>query len=241
MRKYREKLSTIDLKYFSVTKGMNILDYGCGSGRKSIDFASKSADIYAVDTDKKSLSILEKNILTKNIKNIATAKIDKNSSLQFKNSFFDRVILSEVLEHVDSPSTIIEEIYRVMKKGGILCVSVPTSTTERVYNFLNPNYYSKAGHRRVFTKNEIILLLESRGFSVNKIYKENFKFSIYWIIASLLKIHPSDSGETENSTRLDKYYYKLWGVLYLLHVTDLVEGIGNSLFPKSIYLYAEKK
>jgi ubiquinone/menaquinone biosynthesis C-methylase UbiE len=241
MKKYRVKLSTIDLKYFSVTKGLNILDYGCGSGRKALDFASKNVNIYAVDTDKKSLSILEKNILNKNIKNISITKIEKNRSLLFKNSFFDRVILSEVLEHVDSPSSVIEEIYRVMKKGGILCVSIPTSTTERVYNFLNPNYYSKAGHRRVFTKNEIILLLESEGFGVNKIYKENFKFAIYWILASLLKINPSDSGETENRTSLDKYYYKIWGILYLLRVANLVERMGNSLFPKSIYLYAEKK
>jgi ubiquinone/menaquinone biosynthesis C-methylase UbiE len=40
-------------------------------------------------------------------------------SLPFKGNFFDVVILSNVLDHVESPSTALNEISRVLKKDGI--------------------------------------------------------------------------------------------------------------------------
>lgn len=45
--------------------------------------------------------------------------------LPFPNNFFDCIILSEVLEHLGEEDTALQEIKRVLKKDGILLVTVP--------------------------------------------------------------------------------------------------------------------
>ena len=45
--------------------------------------------------------------------------------LPFKDETFDAVICEAVLEHVPEPRLIVEEIRRVLKKGGYACAAVP--------------------------------------------------------------------------------------------------------------------
>jgi uncharacterized protein YbaR (Trm112 family)/SAM-dependent methyltransferase len=45
--------------------------------------------------------------------------------LPFLDNSFDGVVLQAVLEHVSSPSLVVQETHRVLKKGGIIYVSVP--------------------------------------------------------------------------------------------------------------------
>jgi len=49
--------------------------------------------------------------------------------LPFKNSIFDLINLSNVLEHLVNRSSILSEISRVKKKEGILVLSIPNSET----------------------------------------------------------------------------------------------------------------
>jgi SAM-dependent methyltransferase len=46
-------------------------------------------------------------------------------SLPFADEIADLVILTEVLEHCYSPSQVIQEVYRVLKPGGICIATVP--------------------------------------------------------------------------------------------------------------------
>jgi len=68
---------------------------------------------------------------------IYTADIDKNSNADFiidicvnnsdiiSSEYFDLIICTEVLEHTLNPFDAIEELYRILKKGGILMLSTP--------------------------------------------------------------------------------------------------------------------
>jgi ubiquinone/menaquinone biosynthesis C-methylase UbiE len=48
-----------------------------------------------------------------------------NEALPFKDSMFDTIIISEVLEHVANPEMLWYEMSRVLKSGGVIILSVP--------------------------------------------------------------------------------------------------------------------
>ena len=46
-------------------------------------------------------------------------------NLPFKDNYADTILLTQVLEHIDDPFKALDEVYRVLKKDGILILSVP--------------------------------------------------------------------------------------------------------------------
>ena len=46
--------------------------------------------------------------------------------IPFKNNFFDRIIISHVLEHINDPEKFIIHAFSKLKKKGILSISLPT-------------------------------------------------------------------------------------------------------------------
>jgi SAM-dependent methyltransferase len=69
---------------------------------------------------------------------------------------YDSAICLEVLEHIPNPSKAISEIYRILKPGGILVVSVPhlSRLHEEPYDFFRYTHYG------------LRALLEGAGFQV---------------------------------------------------------------------------
>ena len=144
------------------------------------------------------------------------------------------------MEHIKDITLTLDELYRILKPNGVLCLSVPTNISEKFYYFLNSLYFEKAGHVRVFTQEEIIFLLTKHKFKISKIKKENFVFALFWLIASLLKINPSFKGTPERKNFIFDYYFKVWGLLHVVGVASVLINIDNQIFPKSYYFYAKK-
>jgi SAM-dependent methyltransferase len=64
------------------------------------------------------------------IDEVCSAGIEAQASalrMPFADGSFDGAILSEVLEHVPEPQVAVNELYRVLKSGGIAYVSAPMS------------------------------------------------------------------------------------------------------------------
>jgi len=62
----------------------------------------------------------------------------------FKDNEFDKVIAKHVIEHLEDVVRAIEEIYRILKPGGILYIEVPI--------YPNPNAFADPTHKHVFTE-----------------------------------------------------------------------------------------
>jgi ubiquinone/menaquinone biosynthesis C-methylase UbiE len=99
-------------KYKFYTKGQ-LLDVGCGIG----EILGYYQNSIGVDINSACVNYC-KSIGLK-------AKVMKSDKLPFKNEKFDTVMFDNVLEHIDNPTKIIKEIYRVMKKNSYLLVGVP--------------------------------------------------------------------------------------------------------------------
>jgi len=49
----------------------------------------------------------------------------KGTAIPFKNSSFDFVLCTEVMEHISEPEHLLKEVYRILKKNGKLLITVP--------------------------------------------------------------------------------------------------------------------
>lgn len=86
-------------------------------------------------------------------------------NIPFNENYFSQVIILDVLEHIKNDSKVLDEIHRVLKKSGILVLSVPNDT---LLSFLNPIRYAQ--HERHYSISKITGLLKQKGFKIEKIF-----------------------------------------------------------------------
>lgn len=100
--------------------------------------------------------------------------------LPLKNDFYDGVWIQAVLEHVVEPIAVVDQIYRVLKLGGIVYAETPflQQVHEGAYDFTR---YTVLGHRWLFRKFELIDLGGIKGPEVV------FVWSVRYLIQALLR------------------------------------------------------
>jgi len=87
--------------------------------------------------------------------------------LPFAHDSFDIVTALDVIEHVDDDLTTLRDLYRVMRPGGLLLISVPA------YMQLWSYWDDILGHRRRYTGSTLRLVVETAGFRVRKVSHSN--------------------------------------------------------------------
>jgi len=105
---------------------VDFLDAGAGSGWNSIMAAMKGFRVTSTDVSKNSregiISIAQKVGVSGNI----SVQYADCEHLPFADDSFDAAISSHVIEHIESPTEMLKEIFRVLKPGGrflLLCPS----------------------------------------------------------------------------------------------------------------------
>lgn len=176
------------LKILAKHSGGILLDIGCGSGGITtvLKETMKPGDAYGVDISPEAVALARE-------KGIKAYKVDVNKSrLPFKDNFFDVVFCGEVIEHLFDPDFLLDEVYRVLKLGGILILTTPNlgawynrgalllgfqpSISASLQNpevgkpFKNAFKKQSAGgseaHIRFFTKRALEQLLKIHGFEI---------------------------------------------------------------------------
>jgi len=117
------------LKSISIRKNFRCLDAGCGIGNNLKTLSVFIDDITACDISKDALDYSKKKFQEGLIK-FVEASVEK---LPFPDNYFDLVVCTEVLEHVENLERAEKELMRVVKKeNGYLIISAP-------------NYFNLAG------------------------------------------------------------------------------------------------
>lgn len=119
--------------------GMKILDLGCGRGEFSHILSKEGVEVFGLDYSSHALQIAKESF-----PQMPTTRADAGS-LPFKEKFFDRVVVSDVIEHLYPPHAIkmLREISRVLKKDGLFCLH--TFPNKLFYDLFYPwNYWKKS-------------------------------------------------------------------------------------------------
>jgi SAM-dependent methyltransferase len=164
---------TVNFKMFKIEDGDIFLDAGCGEGRHSYEACrhNNHGIICAMDVDYMSIKKTRYVLCYMDSREEANGNwnvlFGDALNLPFKDASFDKIICSEVLEHVKNEEQGIMEFVRVLKPGGALAVTVPTYLTETVYWALDEDYYNHpGGHVRIFTAKKLIAALRRNNLAV---------------------------------------------------------------------------
>jgi ubiquinone/menaquinone biosynthesis C-methylase UbiE len=155
--------------------------------------------------------------------------------LPFKDETFDRIICSEVMEHVDDDRAACAELTRVLKKDGLIAITVPTFFSEIIYDALTYEYFtSPGGHIRKYFPKELVEIMRSCGLEVYAIGHRHAFHTIWWMIRSVVGLHLNDHPIT-------KGYHKFLHMGLYSNFMRKAEKFFNWFFPKSLIVYAWKK
>jgi len=153
-----------------------ILDIGCGRGNLCNYLSKKNNLVYGIDISKEDIKKANENKKNEN-QIFITGNAEK---LEFRDNVFDEIYCYEVLEHVEGLNKILEEIKRVLKKDGILKITVPLKESEKILLKYNQEYLKQIGHKRFFSEEGIRNELMEKGFRIKKHTTCNSIEHFYW-------------------------------------------------------------
>ena len=153
---------------------MKILDVGCGSGFFMLMLSGR---IIGLDNEE-NVEVCKRRQLQAFSLNI------EKDRFPFKDGSFDGVTCLEVLEHLEDPSNMLTEIYRVLKPNRYFVMSTPNSRipTWRIRDFLlkfrliGRLYMGRdlGSDQKRYSRNKLKELLLSCGFKVRFCYSKIF-------------------------------------------------------------------
>lgn len=97
-------------------------------------------------------------------------------NIPVRNQSIDAVVIQAVLEHVLIPAKVVEEIFRVLKPGGLVYAETPfmQQVHEGAYDFTR---FTESGHRWLFKDFELIDSGAVRGAGVSLLWAIRYFFS----------------------------------------------------------------
>jgi ubiquinone/menaquinone biosynthesis C-methylase UbiE len=177
------KNSILDLR--KNKKKINIIDLGCGDGNLlnqlfNENIIKKEDNIYALDPSQTRLNRIKNPLFRKVLAFGDNTKLKKN--------YFDYVICTQVIEHVENDNTLLKEIKRITKKDGYSFISSVVKKPYGIYIYKNKygKMVSDPTHEREYkSKQEYENLLNSY-FKIEKTNMHVFKFPVTDLIIKLL-------------------------------------------------------
>ena len=155
----------------NIEPGDTVLDAGCGNAMHTLACACRCHRAVGVDGDAGQLRIGVAQARDRSQTNLCLVLGDVDGLWPYEGGCFDKVILLDVLEHLDWREQALSEACRVLKPRGQLLVSVPQSTTrwKNMRRSVGLPAYADPDHRVEYTREEIVVLVSQSGFECQAI------------------------------------------------------------------------
>jgi ubiquinone/menaquinone biosynthesis C-methylase UbiE len=106
------------------------------------------------------------------------------AQLPLASNTFDLIICAHTLEHLPDDGATIAEFQRIIRRGGYVWIVVPNPVKDML-NIFRPlqKRLDKLGHLREYSAHDMVELLSSHGFEVQRVYCS--EFILHWLLFSV--------------------------------------------------------
>jgi len=175
----------------AATAGDRVLDVGSGTGYFAEQMSTCGAATVCVDIARENLISLRQRLKNKLV--LISARAEQ---LPLSNESFDKIIFSEVLEHIEADSGVLKELARVLRPDGILVITVPCTEyrfpsviqllgIKTVHDQEGPEKH----YRKGYTLTELSEALQQAGMTISRfVYFAHFFSQLLLDIISIMHI-----------------------------------------------------
>jgi SAM-dependent methyltransferase len=164
---------------------LNILDVGCGTGA-NLEMLSQFGEAEGVDISAEALSFCRARGLT-------NVKQGEAEHLPYAENSFDLVTGLDVVEHLDNDLAGLQEMRRILRRGGHALLFVPA------FMFLWGVQDDVSHHRRRYTLAELKRVVREAGFEIERATYVNLSFFAPILLGRLLMRAVRFRPESENN------------------------------------------
>ncbi len=237
---------TVDYDRLDLHAGDRLLDIGCGFGRHSYEALRRGADVVSSDFSMPELVDVDRTVAAMEEygelpDGVASASCNGDvTKLPFPDASFDRIIASEILEHIDDDVAALEELVRVLRPGGTFAATVPATLPEQICWKITDGYHApkvEGGHVRIYARGELADRMRDAGLDVYDQHRAHALHTPYWWLRCA--VGPQNDV---NTNPLTKAYNKLleWDIMKQPTITKVADRALNPVLGKSLIVYGVK-
>ncbi|MGP8060344.1 MAG: class I SAM-dependent methyltransferase [Acidimicrobiales bacterium] len=234
---------TVDYERLGVGPGDLVLDLGCGFGRHAFEAVRRGAAVLALDAGADEVAGVRATFGAM----VEAGELDESGTragavqgdalhLPFADGTFDRVIASEVLEHIPDDVGAMRELARVLRPGGTMAVTVPRCGPEFINWVLSDEYHDvPGGHVRIYRRSTLRARLASTGLEPVDSHHAHGLHAPYWWLRCLV-------GPTNDAHPAVAAYHKVlvWDIVKAPRPTRMADRVLSPFIGKSLVVYLLK-
>lgn len=224
-----------------------VVDVGCGAGAATLFSGRQGAQVIYCDIDAANIERLDQRVRETAARQ-PRGVVSDCTPLPLNDRIATRVVVMEMLEHVDHPAAVLSELARIGAPGALYLITVPDATTERMQIPLAPaQHFRKPNHIHIYEPDDLARLIKEAGLEVIERSSYGFFWTMWmcmhWVCEKAARVPPQevsmDNTQPPYYPLLDSWA-SVWGRLISLPEAAPLRQALDEALPKSRIFIARK-